>query len=58
MASKEIDKLNNPVVKKAIKKEGRFLKQLSDKQIFIENHISINEIIPQNILYFNKKYYF
>ena len=30
MASKEIDKLNNPVVEKAIKKEGRFLKQLSD----------------------------
>ena len=23
----------------------------------IENHRSINEIIPKNILYFNKKYY-
>ena len=34
-----------------------FLKQLSNKEIIIENHISINEIIPKYILYFNKKYY-
>ena len=34
-----------------------FLKQLFDKQIIIEKHISINELIPQNILYFNQKYY-
>jgi len=25
--------------------------------MIIENHISINEIIPKNILYFNNKYY-
>ena len=34
-----------------------FLKQLSNKKIIIEKYISINEIIPKNILYFNKKYY-
>ena len=34
-----------------------FLKQLVNKQAIINNYISINEIIPKNILYFNQKYY-
>ena len=34
-----------------------FLKQISAKKMIIQNYISINEIIPANILYFNKKYY-
>ena len=34
-----------------------FLKQLSNKKMFIEKYLSLNEIIPKNILYFNKKYY-
>ena len=33
-----------------------FLKQLSNKQMLIENYLSLNEIIPKNILYFDKKY--
>ena len=33
-----------------------FLKQLSNKKVFIENYLSLNEIIPKNILYFDKKY--
>ena len=34
-----------------------FLKQLCNKQMIIENHISFNELIPKTIIYFNKKYY-
>ena len=34
-----------------------FLKQLTSKEMIIENYLSINEIIPANILQFNKKYY-
>ena len=34
-----------------------FLKQLVNKQAIVNNYISINEIIPKNILYFNQKYY-
>ena len=30
-----------------------FLKQLINKEAIISNYISINEIIPKNILYFN-----
>ena len=33
-----------------------FLKQLSNKKMFIEKYLSLNEIIPKNILYFDKKY--
>ena len=34
-----------------------FLKQLSNKEMIIENYISFNELIPKNIQYFNNKYY-
>jgi hypothetical protein len=34
-----------------------FLKQLISKEMIIENYLSINEIIPTNILRINKKYY-
>ena len=33
------------------------LKQLLDKEMIIENHISLNELIPKNILYLNEIYY-
>ena len=40
----KIDTLNKEIIK-------------LDKEIIIENYISINELIPKNIVYFNKKYY-
>ena len=34
-----------------------FLKQLTSKEMIIENYLSINEIVPVNILRINKKYH-